>query len=440
MSPPPAPRALVPALLRIAAPVALARLGIMGMGVVDTIVVGQFMPAELPYLALGWAPTAVLLVGGIGLLMGVQVLGARVIGEGKPEAAGTVWRRGMILSGLVGVLCAVALSLSVEPLLRLFGVEPSLIDGASGVAHILALSMPLIFVFTASSYFLEAIQRPNAATVTIWGANALNLALCLWLVPEMGAVGCAWATFFSRLAMAIAIAAWIYFAPATRRHGVRGVAPDAPNYRALLAVGGAAALSQVAEAGAFSGLTIIAGRIGADAVSTYQILLNMLSVVFMIALGMSSATAVLVSDAFGRRDPAGVMRAGWTGIAMNAVAMALSGLGMVVFAAPLAHAFTGEAALAALIAAIIPLTALNPLPDGAQVVTASALRARADNWFPTASHILAYVLVMPPLAFFLAETSGWGVRGLMLAIFAASLVSASVLLARFALLRGPSAP
>ena len=50
-------RALLERLLRLAWPVTLARLGIMGMGVVDAIVVGQLAPSELPHQALGWAPT-----------------------------------------------------------------------------------------------------------------------------------------------------------------------------------------------------------------------------------------------------------------------------------------------------------------------------------------------------------------------------------------------
>ena len=57
-----ATRSFVAPLLRIAGPVALARLGIIGMALVDTIVVGQLAPDELPHQALGWAPTAVFLV------------------------------------------------------------------------------------------------------------------------------------------------------------------------------------------------------------------------------------------------------------------------------------------------------------------------------------------------------------------------------------------
>jgi MATE family multidrug resistance protein len=82
-------------LLRLAAPVALARLGIMGMAVADVMVVGQFKPEELPYQALANAPIGVLMVTGVGLLTGVQVLAAQALGAQTPREAGATWRRGL---------------------------------------------------------------------------------------------------------------------------------------------------------------------------------------------------------------------------------------------------------------------------------------------------------------------------------------------------------
>ncbi|HWA21683.1 MAG TPA: MATE family efflux transporter [Caulobacterales bacterium] len=425
---------LVIPLLRIAGPVALARLGIMCMGVVDTIIVGQLAPRQLPFLALGWAPTGVLIVAGIGLLIGVQVLAARVIGEGSPSHAGTIWRKGMVVAVVTGAAAALCLFFGAAPLLRVLGVAPDLIDGSAAVARVLALSIPLHFIYVVCSYFLEAIQRPNAGMLVIWAANVINVAMAVTLTPIYGAVGAAWGTVGGRAFTVVALITWILLAKSSRAYDVKRTLANAPSYAALLAVGAAAALSQVAEAGAFSGMTVIAGRIGADAVAGYQILLNMLSVVFMVALGMSSGTAVLVADATGRRDARGVAHAGWTGMAVNSLAMAAAALLIVVFAAPIAHTFTADLALAAVLITVMPLTALIPLPDGGQSVCSSALRARGDNWFPTASHILAYVFVMPPLGFFLGEINGWGVRGLMTAILLASVLSVSVLVARFALL------
>jgi MATE family, multidrug efflux pump len=166
-------------------------------------------------------------------------------------------------------------------------------------------------------------------------------------------------------------------------------------------------------------------------VAGYQILLNLLAFVFMIALGMAAATAVLVSEAIGRKAPHDAVRAGWTGIALNALSMIAAAIAILVFAAPIGHAYTADVQLAALISSLIWIGALVLHPDGAQVVTASALRARGDNWFPTFSHILAYAAVMPVLGYWFAEHLRMGVAGLLFAILAASLISAGVLLLRW---------
>lgn len=435
-----ASRPYVTDILRLAGPVGLARLGIIGMGLADTVIVGQLAADELPHQALGWAPTAVFLVASIGLLQGVQVLAARAVGEGKPEGAGVALRRGMIMALLAGLVSAGAMWLAGKSLFTVFGIDESLAGPSTPVMLVLALSLPLHLLYVAGTFFLEAIQKPGISTAVMWAANVVNLVLNLWWVPEHGAVGSAWATVAARLFLSGVLLICIFTLRDGAKYGVRSWRAQGPTYSGLLAVGIAAAVSQAVEAGAFSAMTVIAGRISAEVVAAYQIILNLLALIFMIALGMSSATAVLVSEAVGRKSIGDAARAGWTGIGLNAVGMIVSAILILAFAAPIGRLYTADAALAAFIASLMPIAAIILHPDGAQVVTASALRARGDNWFPTGSHILAYAVVMPVLGFWLAEQRGMGVSGLLLAIFWASVVSAAVLLMRWwALARRPAA-
>jgi MATE family multidrug resistance protein len=409
----------------------------MGMGLVDVIVVGQFAPAELPHQALGLAPIGVLIVTSIGLLTGVQVLAARAIGAGTMEDAGGAWRRGIVVSMLAGAIAVALVWLLGARIFTAFGVEPELAAPSATVAKILAFSVPLHLCYVTTAFFLEAIQRPMASTIVMWGANGVNLVLNLALVPYFGAEGSAWATVGARLCLAVLLMGWVLRLKDGAVFGVRKPS-TAPSYRSLLGVGAAAAVSHAAEAGAFSGMTLIAGRIGRHEVSAYQILLNLLAVVFMCALGLSSATAVLTSEAIGRDAPADATRASFTGLLLNTGFMLVLGSLVFAFAPAIGRGFTADLSLAAFVASLAWLAALVMLPDGGQVVAASALRARGDNWFPTASHLVSYALVMPALAFWLAETRGRGVAGLMLAIFWASVLSCGVLCARMWALRRTS--
>jgi MATE family multidrug resistance protein len=436
-----ASRPYVADLLRLAGPVALARLGIIGMALADVIVVGQLAPDELPHQALGWAPTAVFLVAAIGLLQGVQVWAARSLGEKNPQGAGVALRRGLVLALVAGLVSAGLMWLGGEHLFTAFGIAEDLAAPSTPVMMILSLSIPLHLLYIAGTYFLEAIKKPGVSTVVMWLANGVNLGLNLLWVPEHGAIGSAWATVGARVFLAGVLLICIFLLKDGVAFGVRkskGV--KGHGYGALLAVGAAAAVSQAVEAGAFSAMTVIAGRISAEVVAAYQILLNLMAFVFMIALGLAAATAVLVSEAIGRKAPLEAGRAGWTGIWLNAIGMVIAAVAILFFAKEIGRAYTADASLAAIIASLMWVCALVLTPDGTQVVTASALRARSDNWFPTFSHILAYAVVMPLLGYWLAEHQGMGVAGLLFAIFWSSVLSAAVLLLRWAALANRAAP
>src|ERR1700722_15273118 len=90
-------------LTRLAGPVVAARLGIMTMGLTDTIVTGRYSAEQLGFLALGWAATSSVLGSAMGLLSGVQIMASRAVGEGQPHLAGAALRRGLVYAFWVGI-------------------------------------------------------------------------------------------------------------------------------------------------------------------------------------------------------------------------------------------------------------------------------------------------------------------------------------------------
>jgi len=416
--------------LDLAWPVALARLGFTAMSLVDVVVVGQFSPRELAWQALAWAPINVLSVSGIGLLVGVQILAARALGAGRPHEAGQAWRGGLVVAAVSGALAATTIWLLGARTFTGLGVAVDLATHAARVSRILALSLPFHLAFIASSFFLEATQMPLVVTWATLAANVLNLVLNLLLVPRFGAEGSAWCTLATRVLLAALLIGWIGAGPLSARFGTRRREEGGLNLANLLAVGTAALVSNAAEAGAFSTMTVLAGRAGPSSVSAYQILFQVLVTVFMVSLGISTSTSVLTAEAIGRNDRSEARRASWTGVALNCGFMLLIGLGLVAGASVIGRASTANLEIAVLVSGLMWLAALVVLPDGGQAVLSAALRASGDNWFPTVSHLFSYVLVMPALGFYLAEIRAGGVEGLMVAVLGASVVSFALLGAR----------
>lgn len=422
-------------LLRLAVPVIVTRLGVMAMGLTDTVVVGRYSTVELGYMALGWATTAVVLTTAMGLLSGVQVMTAR----GHP--AGAVLRRGLVYGFWVG-LGASALMYAFGPgFLRLTGIEPDLAAGAARALRVFSLSLTLSILGVVMSSWLEALGKPALAMAAMWIANGVNLAVDLVLVPggfglePMGALGAAWGTFAARTALVIAAGVFVLRLKDVRALGLfdkpaRDRALEAEQRR----IGYATGAAFFVETAAFSGMNVVAGWVGGLAVAGWAITLNVTAIIFMVPMGLAAAASVLVARAYGVGNAQGVARAGALGFGVTVALLAVVSLMVLWLAAPIAGLYTRDPALAALTAGALVLGCLFFVADGLQVVASQMLRACADVWVPTWVQIASYAAVMLPLGAFLAVPAGLGLTGIMWAVIVASFMSAGLLVARFAVL------
>jgi MATE family multidrug resistance protein len=437
-SPPHPIRDDVGRLARLAGPAVLANLGVMTMGLTDTVVVGRHAAVELGYMALAWAATSTFLGPAMGLLSGVQVMTSRATGAGDLAGAGAVLRRGLVYSLWIGAVSAVAIATLGPLLLGALGLKGGLAKGASGPVLVLAASMPAFAVSVAGSAWLQGLGRMTPPMVLMWAANLLNLGVDLVLVPgafgvpALGAVGATCATFAARAFLALATLAYIALLPDARALGVftkpqRSRAAEIEQRR----IGYGAAASNFFEMSAFAAMNVIAGWISPLAVAAWALSLNVLALIFMVPAGLSTATAVLVGRAHGAVDPPGLKRAAAVGFGVTAVFGIAAGAISWPFVRQIAALYTLDPQTIALAAGVLLLCAIFYLPDGMQVVVAQSLRARGDVLVPTLTHMTSYYIVMLPLAYWLAIPLHLGVAGIGWAIVVAAYVSAGLLLGRF---------
>jgi len=423
-------------LLKLAWPVVMARLGIMTMGLTDAIVVGHYASRELAYHSLAWAPSSVVLTTAVGLMMGVQVMTARLLGEGRKDEVGAVLRRGMVYALQIGFVSMFALMLLGPFGLQHMGLEDGLGEGASPALMVFALSMPAYLISVAAQFFLEGLHRPKAGMVAMWVANAVNLGLNLMLVPDLlglgvdGAVASAWATFGARTALAIFLVIFILRLPEARALGVFSKPKrDKAVEREQVKVGVGAGSSNFIEVGAFAAMTVFAGQLGAAETASWAVVINVSAIVFMVPMGLGSATAVLVGRSYGARDRDGVMRGGLAGIGVVTVLAFIIDIGLWLTAPLVVSAYTTDPAILAIAAPALVLATLFFVADAQQVVAALANRAAGDAVWPTLMHLLSYGVIMIPLGWWLAHRIG--VDGLVWSVIVASLISGALLIGRF---------
>lgn len=425
---------------RLALPVMLARVGQLALVTVDTVMTGRFAAEELAAYALAQALFMTLMLLGMGLVTGTVVLVAQAEGAGRAAECGTIWRTALADALFLGALGAVLL-LPGQTIFLALGQEPALAAAGGTTLRMLALGLPGLLAFQVTSFLLEGIRRPYLALVVMAAGNVANLALNALFIegsmgrPALGAAGAALATSIVRSGMAVALALLALRLPVARAYGLRG--PGAPVARLrprLWALGVPVAVSQGLESTAFNLLIVMAGWLGATPLASFQIVLNLTALVYMVTIGMATATAVRVGASVGRRAQDEAARAAATGLAAGLLATGLLALLLLLARQPVLALYTGEAEVLAL--ALPALLLLPPalLFDCAQGVLGAALRGGSDVRLPTLLYLLAFWGVQLPAAWLFAFPAGLGVVGLVLGILIGCLAATLLLGARLVLL------
>jgi MATE family multidrug resistance protein len=423
--------------LRLAVPAMLARAGMLLLITADSVMTGHAGAAELAHYGLSMAPFIVVMVVGIGLLAGTPILTAQRHGADRPEACGAVWRVGMVMAGVLGLVGGLAL-LAGEPLFLLFGQSPEMAAGAAAALTMHAWGMPGILLFLATTFFLEGISRPVPGMVIALSVNVLNVALNWlliegnWGLPAMGAAGAAFATSVSRWVMFAAIAAYVLMMRDAKDFAVwGGLRGQEETIRKALRLGAPLAVTTGLEVCAFSFVATFAGRMGEVPMAAYQASMNINTLVFMLSIGLAAATAVRVANAIGRNDGPGMRMAAWTGIGMTVGLLLLLGLAIWIWPEALAKLYSDDPAVVSVILAALVVVAVMIIADGAQAVLASAARAAGDVLIHLAIFAVTFWGIGVPLAYWAGLRAGHGVPGLMGAMTLAIGVAALALAFRF---------
>lgn len=426
--------------LALATPVMVARSGLVIMISVGIIMAGHAGPHEQAYLGAAMPTHMTVLVICIGLMMGVSVLSAQADGAGRTSDCGRIWRLGMIVGGLLGAAFAVVM-LWGQSLLHLFGLSPDLAAGGGRVLRMWAIGLPPMVMFVATSAFLESIGRPAPGMHVTLLANLLHLPLCWILVygefgmPAMGAEGAALALSATRWGMLAAIVGLVARLPRREHYGVYAPLGDyLPTVKKLFRIGGPLAIATGLEATAFATTQTFAAWLGPEPVAVFQDALNLNALVFMLAIGLATATSVRVANAVGRDDQAGIKAAGWVGTGLVLAVTGVVGIAIALAPEPIAALYTSNEDVRALLIPVLLIVAWVSIVDGVQAVLMGATRGTADTVVPTALQAISFWGIMVPLNYTLGIGHGLGVEGLFYGI-GVSVVAAGLFLAvRFLML------
>ena len=317
--------------IRLALPLVLAELGWMSMGIVDTVMVGHLPDSATAMGAVSLSSNIfiVLALFGGGLLLGLDTIVAQAFGAGQREDCHRSLLNGIYLSIALTPLMAFPTWFFGRALTAM-GIAPPIIEQAVPYMRALVIGLFPLLLYFAVRRTLQAMNMVKPVAFALISANLVNaffnwvLIYGKWGFPAMGTVGSGWSTAIARAYMAAVLVGYLLWYDHRHRTDLlkTPVDIDLPRIRRLIMLGLPAAMQFTLESGVFATVTALIARLGAVPLASHQIALNTVAFTYMVPLGISSAAAVRVGQAIGRKDPDGANDAGTTAIFVGAAFMA----------------------------------------------------------------------------------------------------------------------
>jgi len=374
----------------------------------------------------------------IGICQGLtpKIAGAHV--NKREEQKASLLKNSLLLS-LLNAIVLYLLILFGLSFLGYFDQPADVVELAGPFLNIIALSLIPLAIFFALKQYCEGLTNTRAAMYISLSGNALNVFLNYVLIfgklgfPEIGYLGAAWATFISRVFMAIAF--FVYMLSHRELKAVFKLFPKVSIRKAelsmLFKMGIGPAVQYIFEVAAFVIAGFMTGWLGKKTFASHGIALSIASFTYMFASGISGASSIRVANFMGLGDRANVKKAGSSGFAIAALVMVIFGFVFLVFNHQLPAFFSEEKEVVELSAGLLLVAALFQLFDGVQCVGLGVLRGLSDVKIPTYLALTAYWLVALPLAYSLAFFFDLGVYGIWFGLSAGLIFAAIAFVARF---------
>ncbi len=419
--------------LALAAPVVLAELGWVSMGVIDLVTVGHLGPVAIGAVGIGNIVFFSIVVFGMGLLLGLDTLVSQAFGAGRLDDCHRWLVQGVYLAlGLTAPLMLMVLG--TNSLLASAGLADGVLNEVGPYLWALNWSTLPLLIHVAFRRYLQSMSLARPVMVALLVANGLKIVGNAALVhgacgfPRLGVSGAGWSSVVARVVMAGILVGFAIFHSARHETGLRKVSlrVDFTRLRRVLGLGIPAALQVTLEVGVFGAAALLAGRLGEVALAAHEVVLNITCVSFMVPLGISSAASVRVGQALGRSDRAGAIRAGWVAIGVGVGFMGLCALVFLTIPGVLLTQFTDVPTVVATALPLLGTAACFQLFDGLQVVATGSLRGLGETTTSMVANLAGHWLIGLPVGYTLGFVVGLGVAGIWLGL-ASGLICCGIL-------------
>lgn len=430
--------------MALALPLILTQLAQFSLQTTDVVMMGWL---GRDYLAAGSLATALvhpLLLLGIGALTAIAPMVAQAIGANDYPSVRRTARQGIWVSVFLSAIL-MTLIFQGERIFLAAGQIPETAALAQTYLNFAVWSIFPALGFIAMRGLVTAHSLTRIVliiTIASFFVNFLGNYLLMFGkfgFPRLELAGAGMSTSIVSTFTFIAILIYLGMKPTFKNYDLfaRFLKPDWPRFFEIWRIGIPIGLMVMLEVGLFSASTMLMGWLGNDALAAHTVALQCAAIAFMVPLGMSQATTIRAGLAYGRKSRLGVTRAGWVSIVVGVAFMSITCIIFLtipnslirLFLDPLNAENTVPFALAV---SYLAIAGLFQLVDGAQVMTAGALRGLGDTKGPMFIALFGYWVCGLPASYFFGFILDWKGQGIWLGLATGLAITAIALIYRFA--------
>ena len=428
---------------KLAAPVIMGMLGHTFVGFVDNIMVGQLGSAALAAVSLGNSFFFVAMSLGIGFSTAITPLVAEADSENNFKKGKSAFKHGLFLCTLLSLLLY-AMILLAKPLMKLMDQPEEVVVLAMPYLNIIAISLIPLIIFQGFKQFSDGLSLTKHAMYATLFANILNVGFNYVLIfgkfgfPEMGIVGAGIGTLISRVAMVVLIWYLLKNDPKTKAFvsQIKLFVLENSMLKKILNLGLPSAMQMFFEVAIFTAAIWLSGLLGKNAQAANQIALNLSSMTFMIAMGLSVTAMIRVGNQKGLKNYVELQRIAKSIFLMGIIFASIFATLFLIFhdVFPTLYLdlddvnnYLDNQEVIAIASKLLLVAALFQISDSIQVVFLGALRGLQDVKIPTLITFVSYWVIGFPTSYVLGKAEVYGSTGIWIGLLV-GLGSASIFL------------
>ena len=432
---------------QLAAPVMLGMLGHTFVSFVDNIMVGQIGTAELAAVSLGNSFMFIAMSIGIGFSTAITPLIAESDAENNFDKGKSTFKNGIFLCSVLGILLFLFLLLA-KPLMYLMKQPIEVVELAIPYLDLVAFSLVPLIIFQGIKQFSDGLSMTRYPMYATIFANILNVVFNYLLIfgkfgfPEMGIVGAAYGTLISRILMVFYL--WFLLKKNDKSRlfvtKIKFFVLDKLMLQKIINLGTPSAMQMFFEVAIFTAAIWLSGLLGKNPQAANQVALNLSSMTFMVATGLSVAAMIRVGNQKGLLNFINLRRIAFSIFLLGFLFACCFATMFFLFHNYLPKLYVDfddvnnlidNTEVVSIASKLLIAAAIFQISDSLQVIVLGALRGLQDVKIPTVITFISYWLVGFPVSWYLGKETAYGSFGIWLGLLVGLTTAAILLYIRF---------